>query len=115
MFDLKALFAKAVEEKAMDINEYIFMPERIDTIIDGGNLACILNSNGKVDFIFTKAGITEVQSAMRKSPFTSFETELGYGVYDELIDELIEKVNKIIEGKSKYFAFTLPKTHLLTN
>lgn len=105
MFDLKAMFTKAVEDKALDINEYIFMPERLDTIVDGGNLASILNSNGKVDFIYTKAGITEVQSAMRKSPFTAFETELSYGVYDELVDELVEKVNKIIEGRSKYFNY----------
>ncbi len=117
MFDLKALFNKAVEEKALDINEYIFMPERIDTIFDGGNLCCVLNTNGKVDFIFTKGGITEVQSAMRKNPFTAFQTELNYGIYDDLIDELLEKVNKIIEKKSKYFDFSpvAVTTHVLTH
>lgn len=108
MFNLKEKLAKVLEEKALDINEYIFMPERIDTIIDGGNLACVLNSTGKVDFIYTKGGITEVESAMRKTPFTAFQTELGYGVYDDLIDELLEKVNKILEHKSKYFEFVHP-------
>lgn len=117
MFDFKALFDKAVEEKAIDINEYIFMPERFDTIIDGGNLCCVLNTNGKVDFIYTKGGITEVQSSVRKNPFTAFQTELHYGVYDDLIDELLEKVNKIIEGKSKYFEFSpvAVTTHVLSN
>ena len=39
------------------------------------------------------------------SPFTSFRNELHYGVYDDVVDEVIEAVEKIIGSQSKYFNF----------
>lgn len=105
MVDLKSLFVKAVEDKTLDVNEYIFMPERVDMMVQEGRLSSVLNSNGKVDFIYHKNGITEVRSGLRKSPFTSFRNELHYGVYDDVVDEVIEAVEKIINSQSKYFNF----------
>lgn len=78
----------------MNVNEYIFMPERVDMMVKDGRLSCVLNTNGKVDFIYHKDGITEVRSGLRKSPFTSFRNELHYGVYDDVVDEVIESVEK---------------------
>ena len=105
MIDLKSLFVKAVEDNTLNVNEYIFMPERVDMMIKDGRLSCVLNTNGKVDFIYHKNGITEVRSGLRKSPFTSFRNELHYGVYDDVVDEVIESVEKIIASQSKYFNF----------
>ena len=105
MFDLKSLITKAVEDKTLNVNEYIFMPERVDMMIKDGRLSCVLNTNGKVDFIYHKNGITEVRSGLRKSPFTSFRNELHYGVYDDVVDEVIEAVEKIVASQSKYFNF----------
>jgi hypothetical protein len=48
--------------------------------------------------------VTEVGSASRKHPFTAFETELYHGVYDDVINELIKEVDKIIDSSSKYFS-----------
>lgn len=112
MFDLKSLFVKAVEDKALDVSQYIFLPERIDMVVQDGMLNCVLNTDGKVNFIYSKNGITEVRTGLRKSPFTSFQNELQYGVYDDLVDEVIEAVEKIVNGKSKYFNFddTVVKT-----
>lgn len=105
MIDLKSLFVKVVEDKALNVNDYIFMPERVDMVVKDGRLSCVLNTNGKVDFIYQKNGITEVRSGLRKSPFTSFRNELHYGVYDDLVDEVIEAVEKITSNQSKYFNF----------
>ena len=54
MFDLKSLVTKAVEDKTLNVNEYIFMPERVDMMVKDGRLSCVLNTNGKVDFIYHK-------------------------------------------------------------
>ncbi|WP_410471713.1 hypothetical protein ACGTJS_08225 [Faucicola mancuniensis] len=105
MVDLKSLFVKAVEDKTLNVSEYIFMPERVDMVVQDGRLSCVLNSDGKVDFIYHKNGITEVRSGLRKSPFTSFRNELHYGVYDDIVEEVIEAVEKITNTKSKYFNF----------
>ena len=99
MFDLKSLVTKAVEDKTLNVNEYIFMPERVDMMVKDGRLSCVLNTNGKVDFIYHKSGITEVRSGLRKSPFTSFRNELHYGVYDDVVDEVIEAVEKMNQFK----------------
>lgn len=107
MIDLKSLFVKAVEDKALNVSEYIFMPERVDMTIQEGQLSCILNSDGKVNVIYQKNGITEVRTGLRKSPFTSFRNELHYGVYDDLVDEVIEAVEKITSQRSKHFNFML--------
>lgn len=105
MIDLKSLFVKAVEDKALNMSEYIFMPERVDMMIQDGKLSCVLNSDGKVNVIYQKNGITEVRTGLRKSPFTSFRNELHYGVYDDLVEEVIEAVEKITTQRSKYFSF----------
>lgn len=103
MFDIKSFFKREVEKKLMDVDDYIFMPERIELELEGGLLNCVLNSDGRVDIFYTKQGITEVGSAARKHPFTAFETELHHGVYDDVINDLIKQVSKIIDGSSKYF------------
>ena len=105
MIDLKSLFVKAVEDQTLNVNEYIFLPERVDMMVKDGRLSCVLNTNGKVDFIYHKDGITEVRSGLRKSPFTSFRNELHYGVYGDLVDDVIEAVEKIVSNQSKYFNF----------
>ena len=87
----------------MDVDDYIFMPERIEMALEGGELNCVLNSDGRVDIFYSKQGVTEVSSASRKHPFTAFETELYHGVYDDVIHALIKEVDKIIDGSSKYF------------
>jgi len=103
MFDIKSFFKREVEKKLMDVDDYIFMPERLEMELEGGSLNCVLNSDGRVDIFYTKQGVTEVSSAARKHPFTSFETELHHGVYDDVIDDLVKEVNKIIDSSSKYF------------
>lgn len=115
MFDIKSLLKRGVEKELIDVDDYIFMPERIDLEVDSGTLTCILNSDGRVDIFYTKFGITDVRSAARKHPFTPFETELHHGLYDEVIDDLVDDVNKVIDSNSKYFRDTkvLPATEPL--
>lgn len=103
MFDIKSFFKREVEKKLIDVDDYIFMPERIQLELSEGLLNCVLNSDGRVDIFYTKHGITEVGSASRKHPFTAFETELYHGVYDDVISDLIKEVDKVIDGSSKYF------------
>ena len=103
MFDIKSFFKREVEKKLMDVDDYIFMPERIEMALEGGELNCVLNSDGRVDIFYSKQGVTEVSSASRKHPFTAFETVLYHGVYDDVIHALVKEVNKIIDGSSKYF------------
>uniref|UniRef100_UPI00200D0190 hypothetical protein n=1 Tax=Escherichia coli TaxID=562 RepID=UPI00200D0190 len=83
MFDLKSLVTKAVEDKTLNVNEYIFMPERVDMMVKDGRLSCVLNTNGKVDFNYNKSGITEVSSGLRKITFTSFRNEIHKGLYED--------------------------------
>lgn len=101
--DVASLFKKGVEKQLLDVDDYIFMPERVDMAIDEGNLICILNSDGSVNIFYTKEGITDVRAAARKHPFTEFETELHHGIYDDVIDDLVDGVNDIIKSHSKYF------------
>lgn len=103
MFDIKSFFKREVEKKLIDVEDYIFMPERVEMALEGGELNCVLNSDGRVDIFYSKQGVTEVSSASRKHPFTAFETELHHGVYDDVIADLIKEVDKIIDGSSKYF------------
>lgn len=103
MFDIKSFFKREVEKKLMDVDDYIFMPERVEMDLEGGLLNCVLNSDGRVDIFYSKQGVTEVSSAPRKHPFTSFETELNHGIYDDVIDDLVKEVGKIIDSSSKYF------------
>ena len=103
MFDIKALLKRGIEKELLDVDDYIFMPESIEIMVDDGQLKCILNSDGRVNVFYTKQGITDVRSAARKHPFTSFETELNHGIYDDIINDLVKEVNKILDGKSKYF------------
>ena len=103
MFDIKSFFKREVEKKLINVDDYIFMPERVEMELEGGILNCVLNSDGRVDIFYTKQHVTEVGSASRKHPFTSFENELYHGIYDDVIDDLIEQVDKIIGGSSKYF------------
>ena len=103
MFDIKALLKRGIEKELLDVDDYIFMPESIEIMVDDGQLKCILNSDGRVNIFYTKQGITDVRSAARKHPFTSFETELNHGIYDDIIHDLVKEVNKILDGKSKYF------------
>ncbi len=103
MFDLKSLLLRGVEKELVDVADYIFMPERVELMVEGGLLNCVLNSDGRVDLFYTKDGITDVRSATRKHPFTAFETELNHGIYDDSIKELIKEVDKVIDGKSEYF------------
>ena len=103
MFDIKALLKRGIEKELLDVDDYIFMPETIEIMVDDGQLKCILNSDGRVNVFYTKQGITDVRSAARKHPFTSFETELNHGIYDDIIHDLVKEVNKILDSKSKYF------------
>lgn len=103
MFDIKALLKRGIEKELLDVDDYIFMPESIEIMVDDGQLKCILNSDGRVNVFYTKQGITDVRSAARKHPFTSFETELNHGIYDDIIHDLVKEVNKILDAKSKYF------------
>lgn len=115
MFDIKSLFKKEVEKQLTDVEDYIFMPERIHLKVDGGELNCVLNSDGSVNIFYTKQGVTEVRVAARKHPLTAFETELQHGLYDDLIEDLIKEVDKTVEGESKYFRnVVLPATASLT-
>lgn len=110
--DVKALFKKGIEKELLDVEDYIFTPKRMDMIVDEGDLTCILNSDGSVNIFYSKQGITDVRAAARKHPFTDFETELHHGIYDDVIEDLIEGVNEIIDSQSKYFRSTkvLPPT-----
>lgn len=101
--DVKALFKKGIEKELLDVDDYIFTPQRFDMIVDEGDLSCVLNSDGSVNVFFTKEGITDVRAAARKHPFTAFETELHHGLYDDVIEDLIDGVNEIINTHSKYF------------
>ena len=101
--DVASLFKKGVEKQLIDVDDFIFKPERIDMVVDDGDLSCILNSDGSVNIFYTKAGITDVRAAARKHPFTEFETELHYGIYDDVIEDLVEGVTDIIDSHSKYF------------
>ena len=103
MFDIKSFFKREVEKKLIDVDNYIFMPERVEMELEGGLLNCVLNSDGRVDIFYTKQGVTEVSSATRKHPFTAFEKELYHGVYDDVINDLIKEVDKIVDSSSKYF------------
>lgn len=101
--DVASLFKKGVEKQLLDVDDYIYMPERMDMVVDDGNLACVLNSDGSVNIFYTKDGITDVRAAARKHPFTEFETELHHGIYDDVIEDLVDGVNDIISNRSKYF------------
>lgn len=101
--DVKALFKKGIEKELLNVDDYIFIPERIDMVVDDGDLNCVLNSDGSVNIFYTKEGITDVRAAARKHPFTAFETELYHGIYDDVIENLVERVNDIIDSHSKYF------------
>ena len=103
MFDIKALLKRGVEKELLDVDDYIFMPESIKLTVDDGELLCVLNSDGRVNIFYAKHGVTDVRSAARKHPFTAFERELEHGMYDDIIDDLVEEVNKVIDGRSKYF------------
>lgn len=111
MFDIKSLFKKEVEKQLTDVEDYIFMPERIVLKVESGELNCVLNSDGSVNIFYTKQGVTEVRVAARKHPLTSFETELQHGLYDDVIEDVIKEVEKTLEGRSKYFRnVVLPAT-----
>ncbi|WP_435978887.1 hypothetical protein [Psychrobacter sp. DM4] len=101
--DVASLFKKGVEKQLLDVDDYIFTPERIDMVVDEGNLNCVLNSDGSVNIFYSKKGITDVRAAARKHPFTDFDTELHHGIYDDVIEDLIDSVNDIIGSHSKYF------------
>ena len=101
--DVASLFRKGVEKQLLDVDDYIFRPERIDMSIDDGDLSCVLNSDGSVNIFYTKEGITDVRAAARKHPFTAFDTELHHGIYDDVIEDLVDGVNDIISSHSKYF------------
>ena len=101
--DVKALFKKGIEKELLDVDDYIFTPKRLDMSVDNGDLSCVLNSDGSVNIFFTKEGITDVRAAARKHPFTAFETELHHGLYDDVIEDLIDGVNDILGRHSKYF------------
>lgn len=103
MFNIKALLKREVEKRLIDVDDYIFMPERIEIELEGGQLNCVLNSDGRVDIFYSKQGVTEVSSAARKHPYTPFEKELSLGIYDDIIHDLVKEVNKLLDGKSKYF------------
>ncbi|MBH0006989.1 hypothetical protein [Psychrobacter sp. SWN149] len=117
MFDIKSFFKREVEKKLINVDDYIFMPERIEMELEGGLLNCVLNSDGRVDIFYSKQGVTEVGSASRKHPFTAFETELYHGVYDDVISDLTKEVDKIIDSSSKYFrrGRVLPVTAALSS
>jgi hypothetical protein len=102
--DVGALFKKGIEKQLLDVDDYIFTPERIDMVVDEGNLNCVLNSDGSVNIFYSKEGITDVRAAARKHPFTAFDTELHHGIYDDVIEDLVDGVNDIINTHSKYFS-----------
>lgn len=104
--DVKALFKKGIEKQLLDVDDYIFRPKRLDMSVDEGDLSCILNSDGSVNIFYTKQGITDVRAAARKHPFTDFETELHHGIYDDVIEDIVDGVNEIISSHSKYFRTT---------
>ena len=116
MFDIKSLLKRGVEKELLDVEDYIFMPERIELAVDDGQLICVLNSDGRVDIFYSKQGVTDVRSAARKHPYTEFEIELHHGVYDDVIEDLVDEVNKTIDGKSRFFhgKVILPSTTPLT-
>lgn len=101
--DVAGLFKKGIEKQLLDVDDYIFKPERIDMLVDEGDLSCVLNSDGSVNIFYSKEGITDVRAAARKHPFTAFDTELHHGIYDDVIDDLVDSVNAIISTHSKYF------------
>ncbi|MGO1250914.1 hypothetical protein [Psychrobacter sp.] len=101
--DVAALFKKGVEKQLLDVDDYIFKPERIDMVVDEGKLDCALNSDGSVNIFYSKNGITDVRAAARKHPFTDFDTELHHGIYDDVIEDLVDGVNEILNSRSKYF------------
>lgn len=101
--DVKALFKKGIEKQLLNVDDYIFTPQHIEMMIEGGDLSCVLNSDGTVNIFYTKEGITDVRASARKHPFTEFQTELHHGIYDDVIEDLIESVNDIIGSGSKYF------------
>lgn len=103
MFDIKSLLKRSVEKELLDVDDYIFMPERVEMEVDGGQLVCVLNSDGRVDIFYRKQDITDVRSAARKHPFTAFERELSHGLYDDVISDLVDDVNDVLDRKSRYF------------
>ncbi|GAA0311149.1 hypothetical protein [Psychrobacter aestuarii] len=104
MFDIKSLLQRGIEKELTNVDDYIFMPENIEVEIEGGQLNCVLNSDGRVDIFYSKDGVTDVRSAPRKHPLTAFEYELHHGVYDDVIDALIKEVDKTLDSRSKYFS-----------
>ena len=111
MFDIKAFLKRGIEKELLDVDDYIFMPESIEMVVEEGELKCVLNSDGRVNIFYTKQGVTDVRAAARKHPFTSFDKELSHGIYDDVIDDLVKKVNKILDSESKYFRnMVLPST-----
>lgn len=103
MFDIKSLLQRGIEKELTNVDDYIFMPENIEMELEGGQLNCVLNSDGRVDIFYSKEGVTDVRSAPRKHPLTAFEHELHHGVYDDVIEELIKDVDKTLDGSSRYF------------
>ena len=43
MFDIKSFFKREVEKKLIDVDDYIFMPERIQMELSDGLLNCVLD------------------------------------------------------------------------
>ena len=115
MFDIKSMVKRSIEKEMMNVEDYVFLPERIEMPLDGGHLISVLNSDGSVDFFFNKDGITEVASAARKHPYTAFETELHHGVYDDVIENLVKDVDKVLDGKSKYFRTRILSSGMTNN
>ncbi|MBO1529857.1 hypothetical protein J3492_01345 [Psychrobacter sp. F1192] len=115
MMDVKALFKKGIEQQLLDVDDYIFTPKQYEMRVEDGDLKCILNSDGSVNIFYSKEGITDVRAAARKHPFTTFDTELHHGIYDDVIEDLIDSVNEIINSHSKYFRINkvLPMTAAL--
>ncbi|WP_243453028.1 hypothetical protein [Psychrobacter coccoides] len=113
--DVKALFKKGIEQQLLDVDDYIFTPKQYEMRVEDGDLKCILNSDGSVNIFYSKEGITDVRAAARKHPFTTFDTELHHGIYDDVIEDLIDSVNEIINSHSKYFRINkvLPMTAAL--
>ena len=52
--DVKALFKKGIEKELLDVDDYIFTPQRFDMMIDEGELICVLNSDGSVNVFYSK-------------------------------------------------------------
>ncbi|MBP2280389.1 hypothetical protein RCH20_000091 [Psychrobacter sp. PL15] len=111
MFDIKSFLKRGIEKELLDVDDYIFMPESVAMVVEEGDLKCVLNSDGRVNIFYTKQGVTDVRAAARKHPFTSFDKELNHGIYDDVIDDLVKEVNKILDSESKYFRnMVLPST-----